>query len=404
MVQISGRDLQLTYCTNIHPAVGLAGVRENIGRYSAALRERLSPTEPFGLGLRLSGDESRELLEPGQLAAFRQLLDEHGLYVFTLNGFPYGPFHGQAVKAQVHAPDWLDPERAAYTLRLAEILSALLPEGRQGGISTSPLTYRAWVDEHDQSIWAALTRNVVGVVSELARLRRRTGQLIHLDIEPEQGGLLERSEELAAFFQNHLMTDGVTQLAGALGVSAQTARAALRDHVQVCFDTCHLAVAYESPRAALQRYADAGMQIGKVQISSALRLALPADRAERQAALDSLLPFAEFTYLHQVVARRQGGSLVQFPDLPDALPALQNPDFTEARIHFHVPVFADTFANSALASTQAEIVETLQALRETPFTQHLEIETYTWDVLPAALKLPLTDLVEREYRWVQHVL
>lgn len=401
-MHLPGRDLQLTYCTNIHPSGGMSEVIDNLERYAVPLRARLAPDRPFGVGLRLSGDESRELLQPGCLSAFRQFLDERGLYVFTMNGFPYGPFHGQAVKAEVHAPDWLDPERRAYTLRLIEILSALLPEGEEGGISTSPLTYRAWVNEHSEATWARLTGSVTEVVAALVRLRQRTGQRIHLDIEPEPDGLLERSEQLADFFTGHLLTAGAEQLARELGLSVDEARDAMRDHVQVCFDTCHIAVAHEVPAEALGRYEAAGMRIGKVQISSALRL--PLGTGDRGAALDTLRPFSESTYLHQVIARRQDGSLVQFPDLPDALPRLTDPDLTEARVHFHVPVFTADFGDSALGSTQEEIVETLQALRQTPFTRHLEIETYTWDVLPQALKLPLLDMVEREYHWVQSVL
>ncbi|UQN08647.1 metabolite traffic protein EboE [Deinococcus sp. QL22] len=401
---IPGRTLQLTYCTNIHPSNTLREVMENLDRYAVPLRAQLSPQQPFGIGLRLSGNESRELAEPHRLRAFREFLDQRGLYVFTMNGFPYGPFHHQAVKAQVHAPDWLDPERVAYTLRLIDILSALLPEGLDGGISTSPLTYRAWVNEQDAGLWTQLTLHVTEVVAALVRLRERTGQLIHLDIEPEPDGLLERSEQLAAFFTDHLMTAGASHLAAELGLTLAQAKAAFQDHLQVCFDTCHLAVAYESPRTALECYQRAGMRIGKVQLSSALRLMLPSSPQERRHALALLRPFVDSTYLHQVIARGVDGQLQQFPDLPEALSALEDPTFTEARIHFHVPVFLDEFAQSTLGSTQAEIIETLQVLREQSFTTHLEIETYTWDVLPPALKRPLLDMVEREFRWVQDVL
>ncbi|WP_420594086.1 metabolite traffic protein EboE [Deinococcus sp.] len=393
-------ELHLTYCTNIHPSTGLADVKANLERYAVPLRERLAAGQPFGLGLRLSGEESRELLEPGQLSAFRTFLDERGLYVFTINGFPYGPFHGQAVKAQVHAPDWQESERVAYTERLIDILAALLPEGQDGGISTSPLSYKAWVDESDPALWATLTENVMRVVEKLARLHQSSGQLIHLDIEPEPDGLLERSEELVHFFTAHLLGAGASQLAERLGISLNEAKVAVARHVQVCFDTCHIAVAHEVPGEALSRYQQAGMRIGKIQISSALRLTLDTDAAARRRQLDALLPFAESTYLHQVIARSGGDQLMQFPDLPPALSALSDAEFKEARVHFHVPVFAERFGAAGLASTQPEIVQTFAALAEQPFTRHLEIETYTWDVLPPELKSPLLEMIEREYRWV----
>lgn len=391
--------VQLTYCTNIHPSSGMGEVRANLERYAVPLKERLSPDAPFGVGLRLSGPESAELLEGTALADFRAFLDEHGLYVFTMNGFPYGPFHGQPVKAQVHAPDWRDGERVAYTLRLAEILAALLPEGEEGGISTSPLSYREWVDEGD---WATLTGNVIRVVEALVRLREERGRFIHLDLEPEPDGLLQCSGDLARFFTEQLLEEGARDLAARLGTDVEQARGYLRDHVQVCFDTCHVAVMYEDPAEALRTYRGAGMRVGKVQISSALRLSLPADPEARREVARALSPFAEGTYLHQVIARRRDGEVIQYPDLPPALARLEDPDVEEWRVHFHVPVFLERAG--VFGSTQAEIVETLALLRGEGFTRHLEIETYTWDVLPPELKRPLLESIEREYRWVQDVL
>ena len=170
----------LTYCTNIHPAKGFPEVWESLKRHALPLKASLSPDTPFGIGLRLSGDESREVLRGDTLTEFKHWLDENGLYVFTMNGFPYGPFHGEAVKAQVHAPDWRTDERVAYTLRLAQILAELLPEGVTGGISTSPLSYKAWVDERDAATWHKLTENVVRVAEYLAKLYAERGVLIHV--------------------------------------------------------------------------------------------------------------------------------------------------------------------------------------------------------------------------------
>ncbi len=151
----------LTYCTNIHPGNGWSEVYANLQRYTLALKARLAPARDFGIGLRLSGKESSELLRGAALQEFRAFLQEQGLYVFTLNGFPYGPFHEQPVKAQVHAPDWLDEERVSYTVRLVEILAYLLPDDLEGSISTSPLSYKAWVDQEDGATWAHFTRNIV---------------------------------------------------------------------------------------------------------------------------------------------------------------------------------------------------------------------------------------------------
>jgi hypothetical protein len=373
----------------------------NLQHYAPALKARLAPEEPFGIGLRLSGLESRELLEGDRLRHFQAFLDQHGLYVFTLNGFPYGPFHRQPVKDAVHAPDWRDEERIQYTLRLINILAFLLPDGMDGSISTSPLSYKWWVNIEDTALWKQLTRHVVRVAEALVRVKQEQGKFIHLNIEPEPDGLLENSTEVVQFYQNWLLPLGTPMLAEALDLPVDTARQCLLDHIQICFDTCHVAVAYEDPAEVLDRFAQIGIRVGKVQISSALKVVLPDDVQERTALAQSLKPFVESTYLHQVVQRNQDGSFQQYPDLVDALPQINDPEASQWRIHFHVPIFVDRYGT--FFSTQEEIRQVFALLCERQFTQHLEIETYTWDVLPPELKKDLLESIKREYEWVLDV-
>ncbi len=392
---------QLTYCTNIHPSNGWNSVLANLHRYALPLKTRFAPDVPFGIGLRLSGEESLELLKGTNLSEFKSFLDEHGLYVFTLNGFPHGPFHQQPVKADVHAPDWRDEERVRYTLRLVEILATVLPAEMDGGISTSPLSYGAWIDPDDPATWDLLVRNVVRVAAVMERVRQDRGKLIHLDIEPEPDGLLGTCAALTDFFEARLLPVGGPLLAAELDVPLPEARACLLDHIRVCFDACHVAVGYEDPALVLDRFAEVGIRVGKVQVSSAVKVALPDDHHAREKTAARLAAFAESTYLHQVVQRNHNGSFARFPDLPDALPAIVDSCAAEWRIHFHVPIFVERY--ETFASTQDDLRSVLAILRERQFTSHLEIETYTWDVLPTALKTDLLDSIGREYAWALDV-
>lgn len=385
----------LTYCTNIHPAQGFTEVWESLKRHALPLKASLSPDAPFGIGLRLSGEESREILEGDTLSEFKAWLSAHGLYVFTMNGFPHGPFHGQAVKAQVHAPDWRTEERVDYTLRLARSLAELLPEGVTGGISTSPLSYKAWVDENNAATWRQLTENIVRVAEGLARLHTERGVFIHLDLEPEPDGLLENSSELATFFETWLLRDGAEMLGERLGFSAEAARETLLSHIQVCFDTCHVALAFEDPAEVLARFENVGIRVGKVQLSSALELTPHNAEQTRQV----LGPFNEPVYLHQVIQQNADGSLSRFPDLPEALAAPLSGNAKRWRVHFHVPVFLER--TEAFGTTRETILKTLKLHRQRPFTEHFEVETYTWSILPDALKLDLTASIGRELRWAQ---
>lgn len=389
----------LTYCTNIHPGETWAAVQANLETYLPGLKAQLAPDRPFGVGLRLSDAAARTGLQDGAAARLRAWLEAHGLYVFTLNGFPYGGFHRQVVKDDVYRPDWRTQERVDYTLRLVEVLAELLPDGEEGGISTSPISYKGWLDAagREEALRQG-SRGLVRVAEKLVRLRREQGTLIHIDIEPEPDCLLENTDETVAFFQEYLLPEGGRHLADRLDVSREEAEEHLLEHIRVCYDTCHFAVEYEAPGAVFDRLEEAGIRVGKVQISAALRVPLPEEKAGRAALEERLRPFAESTYLHQVVARRPDGRLGHYPDLGEALPHLAGSDAEEWRIHYHVPLFVEDYAG--LRSTQPDLVAALREVQRRRLCPHLEIETYTWDVLPPDLKLELADSIRREYEWV----
>jgi sugar phosphate isomerase/epimerase len=388
--------LHLTYCTNIHAADGWTAVFENLQRYAPGLKRRFSANAPFGIGLRLSARDARELLD-GHLDAFRDWLAREGLYVAIINGFPFGAFHRSVVKADVYAPAWTDEERVRYTLDLVEILASLLPAGLDGGVSTAPLSYKAWMPATDAEGWRAATTNVVRVATTMARLRRERGVDIHLDIEPEPDCSIENTAETLAFFEEWLLPIGIPALVRDLHVTDVEARALLLHHVRVCFDCCHFAVEYEDPLVALDRLASSGIQIGRIQLSSALRVAMPQEATARARVTGRLRPFDDTTYLHQVIARR-GDHLQHFPDLGDAIAACQGDCGSEWRIHFHVPLFARDY--EGLESTQDYVRTVIEVARSRRVTTHMEIETYTWDVLPGALKIDLLESIAREYGWV----
>jgi sugar phosphate isomerase/epimerase len=389
--------LHLTYCTNIHAAHGWPAIDATLRRITPALKARFSPEAPFGLGLRLGARDARELLQDDRLERFRSFLADQGLYVALINGFPYGPFHGEPVKTHVYAPDWRSDARVDYTYDLIRILSALLPDGVAGGISTTPLSYKAWMPAPAGEDWERLTRNIVRVAERLVEVRRQTGRCLHLDIEPEPDCLLETSGEAVEYFQRWLQPIGGAELARRLGIDSKEAREHLREHIQLCFDVCHCGVEYEDPAAALARLRDAGIRIGRVQLSSALNVHLPADPAETASVEARLEPFADSTYLHQVI-EKQGADLRRFPDLEDALHSTATSAARQWRIHFHVPLFTAEY--DGLGSTQADVSTVLHEVRRTDVTRHLEIETYTWSVLPQGLKVEIVDSIAREYEWV----
>ncbi|MCC9136073.1 metabolite traffic protein EboE [Pontibacter silvestris] len=390
----------LTYCTNIHPGETWEAVFQTLEHYLPQLKQKLSPDKPFGVGLRLSNQASADILEANKLQEFKQWLQEQDLYVFTMNGFPYGGFHQQVVKDEVHQPDWTTRQRLDYTVRLAHILAELLPTGMEGGISTSPLSYKPWLDSDTKTneVFAVATNHLVELVEELLRLKRETGRTIHIDIEPEPDGLLENSNEVINYYKNWLLPIGIKQLQERLNLAETKAKEAIYAHLQLCYDVCHFALAYENHAEALHKLKGSGIRIGKVQLSAALKVLLSSDIKTRTKLAERLEQFAESTYLHQVLERNTDGTITQYPDLAVALPHIQKPEAVEWRTHFHVPLFTQTY--NELQSTQDDIVEVLRLLQQEHFTQHLEVETYTWGVLPDVLKKDLSESVQRELEWV----
>ncbi|MBI5140782.1 MAG: metabolite traffic protein EboE [Nitrospirae bacterium] len=368
----------LAYCTNIHPGESWPETRANIENYTLRVKESISPNRLFPIGLRLSARAASEI-SGDEAARFAGWLGEHGCFVPTINGFPYGQFHGSAVKENVYLPDWRSPERVTYTKRLADILAAWLPASAVGSISTVPVGFRSAISGDDMPL---VQRNIIETLNYLADVRERSGCEIVLSLEPEPACVLETTAELAQFIDSLALSPAQSRFVG------------------ICLDCCHQAVEFENPTDCLRLLADAGVRIGKVQVSSGLVI----DDIEKIRKSD-MKRFIDPVYLHQVAARRPGGAIDRFNDLPDALKAWkcgegQRRSLGQWRIHYHVPVFAERFG--PFGTTRFFLEEVIPMLDPSVL---LEVETYTWDVLPPELRLPgVTDSIIREMRWVEGIV
>ncbi len=370
--------LHLTYCLNVHPGESweenLAAIRDK----AMKVRDRVAREGPFGLGLRLSCEAAKTLSRPEMLGQFRRFLDEQDLYVFTINGFPYGRFHGAAVKEAVYRPDWRTPERRDYTILLADILAELVPADVTGSISTVPGSYKLWLRGADDI--AAMVANLMEVAAHLAEVQERTGRRICLALEPEPDCHIETTAEAIEFFT------------GPLAAAAQN-REVIRRHVGICFDTAHLAVEFEDLDESLSRLREAEVTVAKIQLSSALRVEAGAHAGQ------ALRGFCDEVYLHQVKVRGGDGSLRSYADLPQAIEAEAGGEQDEWRVHFHVPLFFD--GASPLGSTNSLLDSRFVDAVSQGASEHLEIETYTFDVLPPAIRAgDVTESIAREYQWV----
>ena len=372
--------IHLAYCTNIHRGGDWAETFRSLNEHTLRVRERVGAGRPYAIGLRLGDKASRQLGQADELARFRAWLDENDCYVFTINGFPHGNFHRKRVKEQVYQPDWTTPDRVEYTKRLFDILAEISPAESGGSVSTVPCSFKEFISSDEQV--EAMRRNLWEVVQHIDALSERSGKDLHLGLEPEPLCYLETSDEMTRFYRQ-LRDDRPRddRLAKRLGIN---------------YDTCHLAVEFEEAADALGSLATEGIRISKLHFSSALKVRPSAE------SLDGLAGFAEDIYFHQVVAKGADGVLTRYRDLPDALAAAAQGETegdAEWRIHFHVPLHCPP--TKLFDTTADQLQAAIAVLGANPsLCSHVEMETYTWEVLPSEMKQrDVVDQLAAEYDW-----
>jgi sugar phosphate isomerase/epimerase len=389
-----GRYGHLGYSTLVHPADTWDELWQSITTYLPQVKQRVAPDEPFGVSLRFSNATAATLVaDQGERDKLRAFLADNDMYLYTANAFPFGPFKGVRVKEQVYEPDWSFRERAEYTKNVATILADLAQPGIEPSIQTAPLGFKPNVTGPRVERYA---EHVLEVAAHLVGLERETGRVVTLALEPEPYCFLETTAEAIDFFHRHLYTGrAATRLASLTGLSVADAHVALRRHLGIVFDTCHQALEYEDIRDSLQQLVDAGVPIFKLQEAAAVHVPEVTDEA-----VDALRRYSDTIYLTQTLERRNG-TMTEYLNLEDAFAAREaDPGPREWRVHFHVPVFLDDLG--AFRTTRFAIEDALAFHKEQPLSAQLEIETYTWDVLPDDLKTgDIVEYVCRELEWVR---
>src|SRR6516165_6353659 len=390
-----GRLGHLSYATLVHPGDNWELMSHSLRTYVPQVKARVSPNQPFGLSLRLAAPSAETLVKDSVARdGLKRFLAENDIYLYTANAFPYGAFKNTIVKEQVYEPDWRSEERTQYTINVADILADVAPEGLAPSIQSAPLGFKPRVTGPD--VVESYTEHVLRVAARLVDIHARTGRMVGLSLEPEPFCFLETTDEAVDYFTNHLYSGAAAaRLAKLAGIPISEAHIALRRHVGVVFDICHQAVEYENISESLQKLVDAGIPIFKLQEAAALYM--PEVTAP---VVDVLTRYADTIYLTQTMEKKDG-RYNRFLNLEDAFAAWkQSSGPREWRTHIHVPVFLDDLG--MFRTTRFAIEDALRYHKSNPLSRQLEIETYTWDVLPASLKTgDVVDYVCRELEWVK---
>jgi hypothetical protein len=391
-----GRLGHLSYSTLVHPGDNWELMSHSLRTYVPLVKARVSPNEPFGLSLRLSALSAEALIKDNAARdGLKRFLAENDMYLYTVNAFPYGAFKDTIVKEQVYEPDWRTEERLQYTINVADILADVAPPGLAPSIQSAPLGFKPRVTGPD--VVASYTEHVLRVAAHMVRIEARTGKTVTLALEPEPHCFLETTDETIDYFTNHLYSGrSAERLAKLASIPVSEAIGALRRHLGVVFDIGHQAVGFEDIPASLQKLVDAGVPILKLQEVAAMHMPQVTDET-----IEALKRFAKSVYLTQTVEKKNG-KITKFLNLEDAFAARKaDPGPREWRTHFHVPVFLDDLGG-VFGTTRFALEQALKMHKEKPLSRQLEIETYTWDVLPDHLKTgDIVDYVCREIEWVR---
>jgi hypothetical protein len=390
-----GRLGHLSYSTLVHPSDNWELMSQSLRTFVPQVKARVSPNQPFGLSLRLAAPSADALVnDPAARDALKRFMADNDLYLYTVNAFPYGAFKDTIVKEQVYEPDWRSEERTQYTINVADILADVAPEGLAASIQSAPLGFKPRVTGPD--VVDSYTEHVLRVIAHLVGIEARTGKTVTLALEPEPHCFLETTDETIEYFENHLYSGrSVERLAKLADIPISEAIGAIRRHLGVVFDIGHQAVGFEDIPASLQKLVDAGVPILKLQEVAAMHMPQVTDET-----IEALQRFAKTVYLSQTVQKKDG-KITKFLNLEDAFAARKaDPGPREWRTHFHVPVFLDDLG--AFGTTRFALEQALKMHKEKPLSRQLEIETYTWDVLPDHLKTgDIVDYVCREIEWVR---
>lgn len=409
------RFVRLGYCLNLRACTDVPALLTLLRSVIEPVRVALGSARPFGVGMYVPASLAKTLAAPSgvhELDTLARELEAMGLDPFTWNAFPFGDFGDEGLKQRVFEPTWAQPERLEYTLDVARIAAALVR--RLNGASVLS-TRHVSISTHTGGWGTTLTDaqreecafQLARCVDGLATIEESTGVRVVLALEPEPGANAPTQRTLDTFAA-FVAERAVRLLQDERNRSSANAELLVRRHLGACLDACHSAVEGEADVVAREIAARTRATPTKLQYASALRVVAPATNT---AGVERLLALAEPRFLHQVRGHGPPEPLA-VDDLPDLARELASErgdlwrSAEEWTCHLHVPVDLEDLGG-ALRTTRDDADAILASLVGDPAgwsanELHVEIETYTWEVLPGWVRgdRAVVEGIEREYRHV----
>ncbi|HFL8824107.1 MAG TPA: metabolite traffic protein EboE [Candidatus Azoamicus sp. OHIO1] len=389
----------LTYCLNVFKSKNWEETLYNIKIFVSNIKKTY-PNKEIGIGLCISNSISKELIKKRNLLDLIILIKNENIYIPSINGFVYKKFHQKSIKDKIYIPEWTSNSRILYTKLLIKILKELLPKNVNGSITTLPISYKPWINKKNKTyIFYKSSINISKIIDILININKKYKKLIHLDIEPEPNCLIENSKEIVRFYKLWLLPIGSDYLRNKYNIEKKIAIALIKDHIKICYDICHFSTNFEKTTTIIKLLTKEKIKIGRIQISSAIKIKTPKKKEKFKKIINKISHLSYSPFLHQTV-EKNNNQIKKFIDIKYAIKTIKKNKKSEWRIHCHLPIYLKKY--SILETTNKDTKSVLKNLINNKITNHIEIETYTYNVIS-----PNSDIMAsiiKEYNWVIEIL
>lgn len=384
----------LTYCSNIFKEKTWKNLFCKLKKYITNLR-KFFIKKHIGLSLCLSNSLTNEIKKPDNISSLKTWLKKNSLYISSINGFVYQTFHQKSIKENIYLPDWTSKKRLIFTQNIIHILKNIIKKNHDGSISTLPISYKLWTkDNHKHYVLYKTSKHLSDLLILLINIKKQTKNIIHLDIEPEPQCTIETYKETHAFFEHWLLPICKKHLIPKY--KKQHLITHIYKHIKICYDICHFSVNFENHKEILNSIKQSKIKIGKIQISSALKIDL--NNNNKTSQLKTLLALQNSPFLHQTT-EKVANKIKKYPDVKYILETFKQKAQGELRIHCHISIHEKIYKN--IETTYQETQETLKVFLKTLHIKHIEIETYTHNIIYE--DSPLAAII-KEYNWAINTL
>lgn len=380
----------ITYCSNIFKNNNGTQLLNSLNKYKKEFKSYKD------ISICVSNNIINELNEKKNLNKILTWKKINKKNIPLINGFVYKNFHQNLIKENIYYPDWTKKERFNFTKNTIFFAQKINKRSKICGISTLPITYKLWIKNNTKYNIKKAINFFFEILKILIKIKKYKNILIHIDIEPEPFCLLEDCKDFIYFFKSWILPELEEKIKIYLNVKKNKAKNVITKHLNLCFDICHSAVMFENQKLSLDLIKKFKIKIGRVQISSAIKI-----KKINKHNFNHLNFLNKSPFLHQSLMKLNNLKYIKNNDFKN-IKIINNEIIKEIRIHCHVPIYKKKITNN-IYTTQKELKNSLMNILKYDFTRNLEIETYTYNMLYKKKSNKIKSMI-KEYNWLINLI